>query len=279
MDLASREVTTWTMPTDNANLLAFDSLGQVWSLDEGANVDRFNPNTNQLCTLPLPGGAPGSGIYLTAHGDEIWLGDRANGAIGRITATLTVSPAYTLWPIPIGTLNSDPHGLVIAPNGEVWWADKGLGKIGRLDPSTDRITLYGPAALDNTPEQVAYRGGKVWFTAPFSLTLGVIDPATAVGSGPLVVTPTVSTLSPICADAGAGTTFIAGISNGVASFTPVVFTTTLDVDSTLYTAPDDGTPFGLTFVGFDLWSTDTYRDKLVRIDTATSHLFVPFIRR
>jgi streptogramin lyase len=278
MDLASRVVTTWTMPTGSANRLAFDDFGRVWSLDEFDKVDRFNPNTHEMCSMALPGAVAGGGEYVVAGGGAIWLGDGNNGAIGRITATLSVSPTYTYWSLPTDLGTPLPVGLALAPNGEVWWADQGVRMVGRLTPNTNRVTFFGPPN-QVAPEQVAYHAGRVWFTDPFTSTLGVLDPATAVGVGPFVVTPTVATLAPACVVVADGPTFTAGMSTGQAAFTPVVFTPTVDAEGTLYTAPPNGQPFGLAFLGFDLWVTDKGRDTLIRIDTAAAHLYLPLVRR
>ena len=135
MDLTSRVVTTWTAPTMSANNgMAFDSFGRVWFIDDLANIDRFDPSNHQMCTIPLPGTFEGAGTYLMVGGGAVWLGDRANSGLGRIAATLAVSPTYTFWPLDaLGA--SDPLGLALAPNGDVWWGN-GFGSIGRLEPST-----------------------------------------------------------------------------------------------------------------------------------------------
>ena len=65
----------------------------------------------------------------------------------------------------------------------------------------------------------------------------------------------------------------------MAGFSPVVYPATVDAEGTLYGAPPSGFPVGLTFVGFNLWATDIGRDRLVGIDTAAAHLFLPLVRR
>ena len=94
-----------------------------------------------------------------------------------------------------------------------------------------------------------------------------------------MLTPTVSTLSPMCTDAGAGQTFTAGHSTGVASFNTLVYTGTLNAEGNLFFAPPAGRPIGLTHVGFDLWATDPLRDRLLHFDTAAAHVFLPLIEK
>jgi streptogramin lyase len=275
MDIGTRLVTTWPVTTNFGVALTFDTHNRLWFVDgilSGAY--RFDPSTHQFCDYALPAG--GGGPFIAAHNGAIWLSDIVSSTLGRITPTAGLNAAYTYWPLSFGGGFPEPWGATFAPNGDVWWADRGLGKVGRLEPGANRLTLFGPAGL-LAPVQVAYQGGKVWFTDPFSASLGYIDPATAVGTGQHVATPTTVTLVPDCATVGSGT-FTASMSTGLSVFSPVVLTTTVSSEGTLYQAPAGGEPFGLTTDSFNVWTTDVGRDTLIRIDTAL-RLYLPLIRR
>jgi streptogramin lyase len=277
MDLSSRLVTTWPVTASSPVALAFDNSNRAWFVDQLApGAYRFDPNGNQYCDYALPGGGQG-GPFIAAHNGALWLSDQLSTTLGRITPTAGLDAAYTYWPLSFGGGFPEPHGVTFAPNGGVWWADGGLHKIGFLQSNTNRMTLFGPPGL-LAPQQVDYQYGKVWFTDPFTNSLGFIDPETAVGIGPQLVTPTMTTLSPDCATVGSGT-YTAGMSTGVASFSPFGLTSSVDPEGTLYQVPGSGEPFGLTLVGFDLWTTDIAGDNLMHIDTAAAHLYLPLMKR
>ena len=277
MDIASRLVTTWPISTTAAVALTFDSSQRVWLVDAVlTGVYRFNPTSHEFCEVTLPDNGAGPGV--AEHDGAIWVGDTINNRLGEINPATNV---FTYWPLAFGGGSSEPVGLTFAANGDVWWADQGLAMIGRLEPGANNLTLYGPPGLDS-PQQVAYHAGKVWFTDPFTGTagtLGVIDPALAVDIGSHTQTPLTATLPLACSDAGAGTISTAAFTDGVSVFSPLVLTATLNTEGNLYQFPTNGEPYGLAFNNFDLWVTDAGRDKLVRVDTAAAHLFLPLIRR
>ena len=272
MDLGTRLVTTWPVTTNFAVALAFDPSGRPWFVDGIlSGVYRLDPNTNTYCDFTLPGG--GGGPFIVAHDGALWLSDIVSSTLGRITPTTN---AYTYWPLNFGGGFPEPFGATFAPNGDVWWADRGLGKLGRLEPGTGHLHLYGPDGLV-TPQQVAYEGGKVWFTDPVTGVLGYVDPALAVGLGPYVVTPTTTILTSDCGSVTPGA-FTAGIQTGVASFSPLVFTGTADAEGTLFYAPASGEPYALATLAGDLWVTDVGRDTLMHLETAL-HLYLPLVKR
>src|SRR5207248_3311604 len=161
-----------------------------------------DPSNNQYCDFALPGG--GGGPFIVAHNGALWLSDIVSSTLGRLTPTTN---AYTYWPLNFGGGFPTPTGATFTPNGDLWWADSGLQKIGRLEPSANRLTLFGPPGTYR-PLRVAYQGGKVWFSDPFTSTLGFVDPARASGVGQHVATPVSSHLTPECADVGNGSTFM-----------------------------------------------------------------------
>jgi streptogramin lyase len=273
MDTATRLVTTWPLSTSFSTALAFDSLNRAWVADfVSFGLYRLNPSTDEYCDVDLPDN--GASETLVAHNGALWVGDEINGRLGRITPTTN---NFTYWSLAFAGGFSDPLGFAFAPNGDVWWADAGLAKLGRLEPGANHLTLFTPPGT-TTPIQVAYQFGKVWFTDLYSGTLGYVDSALAVGDGPHTVTPVSSTLAPACVTIGHGPTFTAGTSSGVASFSAVTFTTTVDARGTLYTLPHNGQPYPLAAVGTNVWVGDVGRSRLLRLDN-TPRLYLPFAQR
>jgi streptogramin lyase len=274
MDLGSRQVVTAPLLGVGSFGLAFDSDDRAWATAFiFAGLYRFDPAANESCDVDLPDG--GASPTIAEHQGALWVGDPENQRIGRITPSTN---AYTYWTLPFTTSNSFPTSFTFAPNGDVWWADPGLGKLGRLELPANRVTLFGLAGASN-PQQVAYQGGKIWFTDPATSTVGFVDPALAPGDAPLVITPTTVTLVPDCATVTPAVAFTAGITTGVASFDPLGLPETTDPEATLYALPPGGQPLAITATGLDVWVTDVGRSKLVHIDTAIAKLHLPLVRR
>src|SRR5260370_39797321 len=61
--------------------------------------------------------------------------------------------------------NSTPRGITAGPDGNLWFTEFGVGKIGEINPATHVITefpipysIYGPAGITTGPD------GNLWFT-------------------------------------------------------------------------------------------------------------------
>lgn len=273
MDLGTRLVTTWPLSTSFSVALTFDSLGRAWIADFlSIGLYRLNPTTNEYCDVDLPDF--GASETIVAQGGVLWVGDVYNSRIGRITPA---SNNFTYWSLAFAGGSPAPRGFTFGLNGEVWWADAGLRQLGRLEPAANRLTLF-PVPGSAAPFQVAAQGSNVWFTAPFSHTLGFVDSATAAGGSPHVEAPTATTLAPDCVTIANGPSFTAGTSSGVAVFNPLVLTPTLTAQGSSYAAPVGGQPLGLAASGVDVWATDYGRDKLMLVDTTVAKLFLPLVR-
>ena len=287
LDPATGVVTTWTVPNLGEANLTFADNGpnsDVWILNNsGPGMERFTPNSHQLCSIALPDNAGGSftGAFVSQHNGAIWgavVGDAQIGGVARITPTTS---AYTVWPANAAGFTPIPSGAAFAPDGTLWFSDEVSGTLGRLEPNANRLTLFLPPAGD-LPQKVEYFMGRVWFTGQNATevtgTLGYLDPATALGTTPIVVTPTTAVLAPVCADAGAGLTFTTTITPGVSAFSPLPLTTTVDAQGIAYHLPISSQPASLVRLGSDLWSTDEGRNKLMEL-VITQTLYLPLVRR
>lgn len=81
------------------------------------------------------------------------------------------------WTLP--TPGSRPHDPLASLDGTIWYTGQMANALGRIDPTTGRITEYrlntpmsGPHGL------VADRDGNIWFTANFAGYIGKLDPGT-----------------------------------------------------------------------------------------------------
>ena len=286
LDLASRTVTTWSVPANAGAGLAFDSLNHVWILGAGmSSILSFDLNGNNLCTIPLANGF--GGPFLTEHAGALWLeqGDVMTSGLARITPTTN---AYTFWPIVSSGLLAPSENFVVvsggsvtfAPNGDVWFSSELSGTIGRLETAANLVSSFSPATGFQL-QQLHYFLGKVWYTGQTEVsgTIGYLDTATATGTTPRLVTHTTALLSPSCATPGAAITFTAGIRTGVSEFNFLPLTGTPDAQGISYGTPISSQPAALVRVGTNLWLTDQGRNKLVEVVISPTTVYVPFVNR
>ena len=283
LDLASRTVTTWSVPS-GAGHLAFDSDNNVWI--NSSSLSRFTANTNQLCSVALPDSGI-SGAFLTEHNGAFWLGvsNVITSGLARITPTTN---AYTFWPFGSAGLLAPADNIVVvtagavafAPSGDVWFSNEQTSTVGRLETGANRLTYF------NTPDGFTMQSldfflGKVWYTSQTEVsgTIGYLDPATATGTPPQVVTPSTALLSPACADAGAGLTFTAGIRTGVSAFSGLPLTATVNTQGISYGTPISSQPSDLVRLGSILWLPDQGRNTLVEFVISPTSLYIPLARR
>ena len=75
--------------------------------------------------------------------------------------------------------NAFPHDPAVGADGIVWYTDMANSFIGRLDPSTGKITDYPTPTPHSGPHGILVApDGGVWYTANAAGKLGRLDPAT-----------------------------------------------------------------------------------------------------
>jgi virginiamycin B lyase len=82
--------------------------------------------------------------------------------------------SFKEWDLPPG---ARPHGLVVDPQGVVWYTGNGDGSIGRLDPASGQVKSY-PVAGGGGPHTVVLDAqGTLWFTLQSGQRIGRLDRA------------------------------------------------------------------------------------------------------
>jgi streptogramin lyase len=251
--------------------LAFDELGRVWFSEWGEVSDtqllyRFDPSSNQLCGYTLPGG--NHSWYLLYQAPYLWLGDWVQGSIVQFN-TSTYAVAY--WGVSTKT---EPRGLALDEASSLWFADVGTGKLGRLVPGTNAMTLYSlpDAGAPNysRPYAVVMDAGSIWYTAQGDEvgTVGMLDPSLVTGSTTTAKRSTF-TSTETCRPLGAGTTSAVSVTTGAWG---EPWPTRVWIDASLlgagwlvYEAPGAELPYGLSLVSDYLWFTDQMYNKLLRV--------------
>ena len=251
--------------------VAFDNLNRVWFSEWGDISDtqllyRFDPITNQLCGYTLPGG--NHGWYLLYQAPYLWLSDWIQARILRFN---TATGEVTYW--GAGT-KSEPRGMALDANGNLWWADMGAGKIGQLNPATNALKLFTlpDAGSPNysRPYAVSVHEGVVWYTAQGDEvgTFGMLDPAVASGTSTTAKRYSFTTVE-TCRPLSAGTTSTVSIITGTWT-EPWPTRTWLDTPSgsagwMMYEAPGAEMPYGISVEGNRLWITDQMYNKVMRV--------------
>jgi streptogramin lyase len=239
--------------------LTIDGAGRVWITQEaGPDLYRFNPATTEWCTYTLEAWS----TYVVYQDGALWV---ANWGADRIRR---VDPAGQVrsWSIPWS--GARPLGLVADAAGSLWWADRGLGALVRLEPAVDRMTRYD-LPLGTDPRIAEVRADRVWYTewtAGVSGTVGVLDPAVATGIS-TTVGPVDTTVTPQCDVLGPGTTTaVPDVVLGSLSWVSDTLLPALDQDGwVIYELAAAARPYGIAASGDYVWVADRGRKKLVRL--------------
>jgi virginiamycin B lyase len=122
-----------------------------------------SPNNIVFVEYDMPGPSRMPFDANPAKDGSIWIPDF--GLANKITKLDPLTGAMQDFPVPnVGT--AAVHSAVPAPDGSVWLTEQGSNKLGRWDPTTQKITEY----------QDAYIPGKLGYTAGSKHTLR-LDPA------------------------------------------------------------------------------------------------------
>jgi streptogramin lyase len=133
--------------------------------------------------VPTAGSYPAQLAYDPGSG-VLWVSERDGNKISRFDpgADPPVDP-WTEFEIP--TEDSQPWGLAVDGNGDVWFAESAADKIGRLelDAGTGIATFSEYDEDDglssgSQPWGVVVGGGAVWFTERAGDRIGKLDPLT-----------------------------------------------------------------------------------------------------
>jgi len=114
-------------------------------------------------------------IALDLANQVAWISERDGNKIAQFDLqTQTWGQEYK-----IPTAGSQPWGLVVDAQGNVWFAETAGNKIGKLDPATGKITEYDIPTPDSQPWAVAIGDdGSVWFTERSGNKIGRLAPDT-----------------------------------------------------------------------------------------------------
>lgn len=170
---------TWPVPAPRAGAtpapfsLTVTRDGQVWfAYITGGAVGRLDPATGHVTLYPLAD--PQTEVFSIAHDahGRIWFTEIVPGKLGMIDSTTgKVTEASVL---AVAGHPAALYGLVIAPDGTVWFANNGASALVRYAPTNASFTFFQleqvPGGLYGLTSDAA---GTLWFTISGTATNAV----------------------------------------------------------------------------------------------------------
>jgi virginiamycin B lyase len=212
-DTAREKFTEWDLPPGaRPHGLVVDEAGMVWYTGNGnGSIGRLDPKSGKVVDYRVPGGDPhtivldGAGkLWFTVqNGQRVGRLDRASGRIDEFPMSgnpygLAVDRQGVVWVCRLGAdslgwidpasgstgelatgSGSAPRRIAAAPDGSLWVAYYGNGRLARLDPQARRIV--GTWALPKAGGERAYAvtvdgAGRVWVNGIDTDTVSVFEP-------------------------------------------------------------------------------------------------------
>jgi virginiamycin B lyase len=131
----------------------------------------------EIKEYPVPKGAHPHDVAPAADGG-VWYTAQHQAALGHLDPAGNNRGGKTRH-IPLGK-DSAPHGVIVGPDGAPWVTDSGLNAIVRVDPKTDKVTVFPlPKGTPNVNLNTATfdNAGILWFTGQAGY-YGRLDPKT-----------------------------------------------------------------------------------------------------
>lgn len=177
--------------TADAGWLAWDHRSPyIWFADRSnARIGTLNVHgvirDHDIPAGPL-GAASAQSLVITKR--FVWFTDQTNNRIGRFNRA---TRRFAFYPVP--TADSEPVGMVRGHDGQLYFVERNVDKIGRLDPTTRGFTEWTlPSGA--FPNRLAVDpSGNVWFTELVANSVGRIGThghlrQFHVGGGPVGLT-------------------------------------------------------------------------------------------
>lgn len=163
--------------------------GNMWYAGDtnsyvGGQVASVNPTTQAASTPIQTAFTQPNGVTVTGTGTSwiaqdsqsspnLWFTDWNGNAIGRYNPS---TGAMTTWTIPCDP-NTQPAGITLGPNGNMWFALHNTGEIGEIDQNGAIMTWKTPDPTEG-PLEIVYDGTMLWFTESNTNKIGYFNPAT-----------------------------------------------------------------------------------------------------
>ncbi len=171
LDPANGNVQTWQVPTLAGGAtpypfgLTIGANGQVWfGTFTGGVIGRLNPASGQITLYHLMHSQEQIYAMTSDAQGRIWFTELQFGKLGMIDPE-TGNVLELSVPAVLGN-PEDLHGIVVMPDGTVWFTSSGANALIRYSPSTATFTFFRLSLPGSNPFGLARdRANNLWFTA------------------------------------------------------------------------------------------------------------------
>lgn len=164
-------------PTANSHpyCIAVNSKGIPFFCEFNSNkMASINPKTMQITEYPLPATARPRRMGIAAD-DTIYFSDFAAGNLGHLDP---VTGAVKMWPSPGGP-KSQPYGMVITPDGMVWYSESGVkpNTLIRFNPKTEEFARAAIPSGGGTVRNIAATSdGRLYLACSGVNKVAIVQP-------------------------------------------------------------------------------------------------------
>jgi len=192
--ISKLSLTEWGIPTANASAygITTDSDGKIWFTENATNkLARFDPANGNFTewNITTPNSQPHN-IFSTivtvssSQVTQLFFTEYASNRIARFDSSTN---NLTEWVLPSG---SNPAGIFVDDNKDVWFAESGRDTIGRLKTGTGNLTEWKLPGATSSPGSPSlkpwgvyvqtvtlptYTNRFVWFTESLGNKIGRIE--------------------------------------------------------------------------------------------------------
>lgn len=163
-------ISEWAVPTPRyPRDPAIGHDGKVYfAVKRGDKIARFDPRSQRFHEWAVPEGSRPQGLVVMPDGKVIFGGT----GLGELDPSTGTVRQYRR---PAGD-GGQAHSLALGTDGTVWFTARSVGKLGKLERASGRITEF---AIGDDPYGVAVDSrGHVWVTRKSADRLTRFDPAT-----------------------------------------------------------------------------------------------------
>jgi virginiamycin B lyase len=178
LDPKSGKIQLKEVPTESALPygIQVNSKGVPIFCELGSNkMASIDPQTMNIREYPLPASARPRRVAIAAD-DTVYFTDFKSGHLGALN---TGTGAVKMYPSPGGP-ESNPYGIVITPDGMVWYSESGVkpNTIVRFDPKTETFARANiPSGGGVVRNMAATQDGRVYIACSGVDKVGVVEQA------------------------------------------------------------------------------------------------------
>lgn len=140
------DIREWPVPWENSRPRDPDvgPDGRVWFVGQTGNfIAYFDPETEQFRRYEIEEGTNPHNLIVDERG--VWYAGNRNARIGRLDPA---TGDLKIYPMPDPAAR-DPHTLVFAPDGNLWFTVQGGNFVGHLDAASGEVRLL-PSPIERS---------------------------------------------------------------------------------------------------------------------------------